>query len=54
MKKLMIIIGICFLLVAMPAMTAISLPKMNKLKTNLAPIKTTIPATDDPPKLGKW
>lgn len=49
MKKLMVIIGICFLLVAMPAMTAISLPKMNKLKTNLAPIKTTIPATDNPP-----
>jgi hypothetical protein len=33
MKKIMIVLGVCVLLLAMPAMTAISIPKIKNVKT---------------------
>lgn len=46
MKKLIIILGVCVLLAGMPAMTAISIPKMKNLKRTL-PIFEKITANED-------
>lgn len=50
MKKLLAIIGICFLLVAMPATMAVSLPKIYDIKTNIATNESSVSTVDEPPE----
>ena len=51
MKKILLTLGICFILVAMPAMTANPMKQINnpRIKTLITDIEKQIPTLDTPP-----
>jgi len=49
MKKFMIVIGICFLLLAMPAMTASTMHRTKNITTPFLPENKPVAANDTPP-----
>ena len=51
MKKILLTLGICFILVAMPAMTANSMIRTNnpRIKTLISDVEKQIPIIDNPP-----